>query len=166
MIRRWHHLAMGGALSLALVLATIILSSWPLWQSLPADTALLRLSFTHSGLRTCRDRTPEELAALAQNMRRAQVCERRRAPVQVELDLDGTTIFTAELRPSGLSGSGPSRVYQRLELPVGTHEIAVRLRDDPRLDGFNHEAVRQITLAPAQSFAIDFKSEAGGFIFY
>jgi hypothetical protein len=31
-----------------------------------------------------------------------------------------------------------------------------RLRDSARTEGFDHEAARQVTLAPGQNFAIDF----------
>lgn len=166
MTGRWHHLVMGGALSLVVVLATAALSARPFWESLPEDAALIRLSFTQSGVRNCRDRTDEELAALARNMRQNQVCDRRRAPVYVELDLNGETVLARELPPTGLSGSGPSRIYQRFEVPAGDYDIAVRLRDDPAMDGFAGTAERRITLAPAESLAIDYNAEAGGFIFH
>lgn len=64
----WHgrirHLLLGGVLTLAVSAATAVLSAWPDWRSVAAGDGLLRLSFTHSGARVCRDRTPEELAAL------------------------------------------------------------------------------------------------------
>jgi len=166
MIGRWQHLILGTALSLVLVLATAALSHRPAWQSLPEDHALIRLSFTASGVRNCRDRSAEELAALPRNMRQTQICDRRRAPVYVELDIDGETVFSGELPPSGLSGSGPSRIYQRFELPAGSYEIALRLRDDPALAGFTSSASRRVTLSPAQSIAIDYNAEKGGFVFH
>ncbi len=164
---RAHHLLMGGVVMLALSLAVAFLSASPRWRSLPEDAALLRLSFTHSGDRSasCRDRTPEELAALPPNMRQVKVCDRRRPPVFVELDIDGTTVFAAELPATGFAGSGPSRVYKRFLLPVGAHDLAVRLRDRPDTEGFDYAARTQVTLTPAQSFTIDFQSEAGGFVF-
>jgi len=73
---RAPHLAIGGLLSFGVVLAAATLSNWPVWQSLPPNDALVRLSFTHSGARSCRDPTPEELAALPRNMRSAQICDR------------------------------------------------------------------------------------------
>lgn len=166
MIGRWLHLLLGSAVTLALVLATAALSGWPVWQAMPEDHALIRLSFTQSGVRNCRDRTPDELAALPRNMRQTQLCDRRRAPVRVELDLNGKTVFAKELPPGGLSGSGPSRVYQRFEVPAGSYDIALRLRDDPALEGFTSTAIRHVQLAPGQSLAVDYKAEAGGFILH
>ncbi len=165
MTGRWPHLAMGLAMSLALVLGTAALSAWPAWQSVPNDYALMRLSFTTSGIRRCRDRTPEELDALPRNMRQDQVCERRRAPVYVELDLDGRRILAETLAPSGLAGSGPSRIYRRFELPAGDYDVAVRLRTDPAAVDFTSTARRQVTLRPGQSVAVDYDAGAGGFIF-
>lgn len=165
MTGRWHHLAMGGLVSLAVVLAAAVFSAWPSWRTLPPDTALLRLSFTQSGARTCRDRTAEELAALPRNMRQAQICDRRRAPVYVEMELNGQLVLAEDLPPGGLSGSGPSRIYQRFELPAGTYRIALRLRTDPALPGFSDTASRTVRLAPAESLAIDYYADQGGFVF-
>lgn len=163
---RARHLALGGLVTLLVIAVGALLSFWPAWQSVPDNAALLRLSFAHSGLRVCRDRTPDELAALAPNMRAAQVCERRRAPVRIELDLDGVPVLARDLAPSGLAGSGPSRVYERLVLPAGEYQIALRLRDDPAAEGFAYSAQRAITLAPGQNLAIDFRGETGEFIFH
>lgn len=160
---RARDLAAGGMLSLALVLATAALSAWPVWQSLPPGIALLRLSFTHSGARSCRERSAEELANLPANMRSSQICDRRRAPVRVEMDIDGQPVIAVDLPPSGLAGSGPSRIYRRVELPAGSHHIDLRMRDDPAAADFTQTAAFDVRLAPAQSLAIDFDETVGAF---
>lgn len=164
--KRPGHLVLGGAATLALVLATAVFSARPVWQSLPENHALLRLSFTHSGVRNCRDRTDEELAALPRNMRSTEICDRRRALVRVELDIDGGPVFAADLRPSGLAGSGPSRAYERFELPAGWHSVALRLRDDPAKPGFTHLAKFDFDAVPGESIAIDFDAAGGGFFLH
>lgn len=163
---RLHHLAMGGIVTLVLSLAVAWLSAAPAWQTVPENMALLRLSFSHSGDRSasCRDRTPEELAKLPPNMRQTQICDRRRPPIYVELEVDGTLIYGAEIAPSGIAGSGPSRLYERLLLPAGTHNLTVRMRDNPASGDFGYEATREIDLKPEQSFVIDFRKESG-FVF-
>ncbi len=163
---RLHHLAMGGIVTLALGLGVAWLSASPAWQNTPENMALLRLSFTHSGDRsaTCRDRTPEELAKLPLNMRQAQICDRRRPPIYVELEVDGALIYSAESAPSGIAGSGPSRLYERLLLPAGVHDLTVRMRDNPASSAFDYEATRRVELEPSQSFVIDFRKDSG-FIF-
>lgn len=164
--RRAPGLALGALLSLAAVLGTARLSAWPSWQSLPDGNALLRLSFSHPGMRKCRERTAAELAGLPRNMRSAQICESRRAPVRVEMDINDRRAFAAELMPSGIAGSGPSRVYHRIALPVGTYRVGVRLSDNPEATGFTHTATFDITAAPARSYVIDFKAESGGFFLH
>lgn len=165
MKHRMRDLLLGGLVTVTVTFGAAILSAWPTWRSLPEDTALLRLSFTHSGERNCRDRTPAELSALPPNMRQRRLCDRSRPPVDVELDIDGTTVFAAAAPPSGLSGTGPSRVYERFALPAGAHSIAMRMRDRPATKGFDHEAAVRVTLSASQSYVIDFRPEAGGFVF-
>ena len=128
-----------------------------------ATLFVLRLSFAHSGVRNCRDRTEEELAALPRNMRNAQLCERRRAPVRIEMDIDGTTVYAADVSPTGLAGSGPSRMYERFELPAGDRRLTLRLQDDPSQSGYDYEAAFDISLAPGESIAVDFDAASGGF---
>jgi hypothetical protein len=163
---RLQHLVLGGLTTLLLCLGVAWLATHPTWRSLPAETAVLRVSFTHSGDRSgsCRDRTAEELAKLPPNMRNAQVCDRRRPPILVQIEIDGKIIYTAEKAPSGLAGSGPSRVYERLRLPAGAHVLTVRMRDNPRTEGFDYEATRDVVLKPEQSFVIDFRKDSG-FVF-
>jgi len=162
---RLPFLVMGLALSLLIVLGTAALSAWPAWQSLPEDQALLRVSFTASGARRCRPRTSEELAALPRNMRQVEVCERRRAPVQIELELNGQVLLSEILWPSGLAGSGPSRIYRRFELPADDYDIQLRLRTDPETAEFASTARRKISLRPGESVAIDYDGETREFIF-
>lgn len=163
---REKHLMMGGALTLVVVLGVATLSARPMWQSYPANAALIRLSFNHSGVRNCRDRTADELAKLPPNMRAKELCDRRRAPVRVEMDIDGRHAFAANLSPSGFFGSGPSRVYRRFELPAGNYHVDLRLSDNPAVSGFAYSESYDIKLAPAQSAAIDFNAANGGFFLH
>lgn len=163
---RARHLVGGVLVSLPLFFGAALLSGKPEWQSLPQDHGLVRLSFTHSGARNCRERTSAELAALPKNMRAARICDRHRAPVRIEMDVDGQTVLAKELRPSGIAGSGPSRIYHRLVLPKGLHHVELRLNDDPAVGGFPYKAAFDIRLAPEQSVAIDFDPLKGGFFLH
>ena len=155
-----------GAVYLLLALGIAYFSDRPAYTHFPADMALLKLSFAHGAQKgECRRRSADELAKLAPNMRRPTACSRERLPVTVELLLDGKPVYHAVLPPSGLAGDGPSRVYQRFAVPAGRHALIARLRDSDRPDGFDYERTATIDLAPAQSLAIDFRSEMGGFVF-
>ena len=143
------------------------LSDRPTYRQIPEGTGVMMLSFVHSADRRgeCRRLSPEEIAKLPPNMRRVQDCPRVRRPIYVELDLDGRNVYRASLPPTGIAGDGPSRVYQRFVLPARKYDIAVRMRDTARAEGFDHERHDKIDFAPDQLFVIDYRPESGEFIF-
>ena len=141
-------------------------STSPAYTHLRPDEALVRLSFSHAAQRLgeCRERTPEELAKLAPNMRAPTVCPRERAPVTVELEMDGKLLYHVVAPPSGLSRDGASTVYRRLPVQGGKHRFVARLRD--RAEG-DYNYVKDITLdlAPGRAVVIDFIAGQGGWLF-
>lgn len=140
-----------------------VFSHWPPYQALPPGEAVLKVSFIHHGqlVHPCRPRTAEELAKLPPNMRSAMQCERERVPVEIEVDVDGVTVYRHVAPPSGLSHDGASSAYHRLVLPAGEHRIAVRLKDVPGA-AFNHAREATVHLREAQVLVIDFDAERGG----
>jgi hypothetical protein len=151
----------------ALAAGVAVLADSPRYHQILPESAVIKLSFTHSSNRQaeCRRRTAEELARLPPNMRKPLDCPRTRGSVYVELDLDGQRIYQASLPPSGISGDGPARVYQRFVVAAGAHTLAVRMRDTPREEGFDHAKAAAIVLAPADNFVVDFGNDVSGFIF-
>lgn len=141
-------------------------SSAPTFSPVGANEALLRLSFIHAAQRKapCRERSAEELARLAPNMRAALDCPRERAPLFVELELDGKVVLRREVPPAGLQRDGNATVYHRLPVPAGKHRIVVRLRDRPG-EGFNFTGEETVELAPGRVLLIDFVAAKGGFLF-
>ena len=141
-------------------------SSAPKFSPVGAHEALVRLSFVHAAQRKepCRERSAEELARLAPNMRAALDCPRERAPLLVELELDGKLVLRREVPPVGLRGDGNATVYHRLPVPAGRHRIAVRLRDRPG-EGFDYVREETVELAPGRVLLIDFVAAQGGFLF-
>jgi hypothetical protein len=141
-------------------------STSPAYEHLPADEALVKLSLTHAGQRkeACRERSAEELAKLAPNMRAQTVCPRERAPVSVEITLDGAPLFRATVPPSGLAKDLASTFYRRFPVRAGVHRIGARLADGP--DGaFTYTSDTTIDLAPGRVVVIDFDLARGGFVF-
>ncbi len=159
-------LAWAGQLLLYGVFALVIgvFSHWPEYHHLAPDQALIKLSFTHAGKRVaeCRQLGAEELAKLPPNMRATMKCERERAPVRVEVDIDGAPAVRHVAEPSGLSKDGASTVYQRLNVAAGEHRVAVRLKDSAAGSGFDYQREQTVSLAPAQILVIDFDAEKGG----
>lgn len=158
-------IAMVAVLTVA-VAPTAILDAWPAYRQIGPDEAVIKLSFTHGADRSagCRRQTQEELAKLPPNMRRPLECPRGRRAVVTELEIDGRIVHAQSVPPTGLASDGPSQLYRRFAVPAGPHRIVARLRDSARTEGFDHEAARQVTLAPGQNFAIDFRPNAGGFV--
>ena len=98
-------------------------------------------------------------------MRRTEVCPRERLPLLVQIELSGEMVYDEVLPPSGISGDGAAQAYSRITVEPGTYQIAARLRDSNRTEGFDFEASDEITMAPGEVLVIDFRSEFGGFIF-
>ena len=142
------------------------LSTSPAYQHLAPGEALLKLSLTHAGARkeACRQRSAEELAKLAPNMRAQSVCPRERVPVTVEVTLDDAPLFRVVAPPSGFSKDGASTIYRRVPVAAGRHRIGARLADNPAGEfTFAHAAT--VDLAPGRVIVIDFDPAQGGFVF-
>jgi hypothetical protein len=141
-------------------------STQPRFSVLRPGEALVRLSFIHAAERKepCRTRSAEELAKLPPNMRATQDCPRERAPLLVELELDGKVVLRREVPPSGLKRDGNATVYHRLAVPAGRHRLVARLRDRPG-EGFNYTKEETVELAPGGVLLIDFVAARGGFVF-
>jgi hypothetical protein len=152
----------------ALFAGVAALSNRPIYRGTPPGTGIIMLAFVHSTDRRseCRRLTEEEIERLAPNMRRTRDCPRERSPLLVELDVGGRTIYQASLRPTGIAGDGPSRVYERFVMPAGQYDVAVRMRDTPRADGFDHERHEHVVLAADRMLVIDFRAESGEFMFH
>jgi hypothetical protein len=143
-----------------------IFSAHPHYRNLEPDQALLKLSFTHAGqlAQDCRQRTPEELAKLAPNMRSPMQCERARSPVMVELTLDGRLLARRVQQPSGLSRDGASTVYARFIVPSGEHELSVKFNDSVRISSYNYVRDEKVNLRPGQVLVVDFNPQKGGIL--
>jgi len=142
-------------------------STAPAYRHFPAELAQVKMSFAHGAKPKgeCRRLTAEEIAELAPNMRRPMSCPRERLPVVVELDIDGDTMLSESLPPTGLAGDGPSRIYRIVPVEAGRHTVVARLRDTDRTDGFDYERRADIELEPNAIFVVDFRADLGGFIF-
>jgi hypothetical protein len=161
-------LRLAAQLALYLPLMALIgyFSTQPRFSVLGPYQALVRLSFIHAAERKepCRTRSAEELAKLSPNMRAAQDCPRERAPVRIELEVDGKLVLRREVSPSGLKNDGNATVYHRLPVPAGKHRVVARLSD--RASGeFNYEKEETVELVPGGVLLIDFVATRGGFVF-
>lgn len=141
-------------------------STTPAYRQLADNEAVLKLSFSHSGQLkfACRERSAEELAKVAPNMRNKLDCPRERAAVLVELDMDGKPLYRVSTPPLGLRKDGAATVYRRLTIPAGAHHFSARLADGP--DGaINFSKDINVDLKPGQVIIVDFLTGSGGFVF-
>ena len=138
----------------------------PAYNHFDPEQAMIVLSFGHAGqlVEECKQRTPEELAALPPNMRTPTVCPRQRSPLDVELIIDGKLLLQKSFQPGGLSGDWGVDIYQEFKVPTGQHYLEVRLKDSVRIKDFNYMFTQDVELKSAQLLVIDFRPDEGGFI--
>jgi hypothetical protein len=140
-------------------------SFWPRYQYASAEMAVIKVSLSHATERVnpCVQLSPAHIAELAPNMRRPELCERKRLPLHLELDVDDRVILRRHAVPSGVWEDGPASVYERLQLAPGPHRIAVRLRDSARREGWDYTFTEDKVLQAGRYATITFRAENGGF---
>lgn len=143
-----------------------LFASWPSYRQFPEDQAQIKLSLSHGAQRVeaCRRLSAEEIAKLPPAERRPNTCARERLPIHVQLLVDGDLVFDEVVAPGGLAGDGPARIYRKLVVEPGQRELVARLKDSDRPGAFDYEMRAEVSLAPQQSLAVDFRADAGGFV--
>ena len=137
----------------------IYFTSAPSYKTLAADTAVLKVAIRHAGkiIGECTSLSSDEFARLAPNMKRPESCPRERSPLQLELRLDGRALYRATVPPSGLHNDGMSSMYQRFEVPAGSHHLQIFMNDDVAVEGPTWVLEQDIRLAPAQVMVAKFR---------
>lgn len=114
---------------LAGISATVLvfgLAAMARWTAATGATdSLLRLSIRLSGQseKTCRTRTTEELSALPQHMRTAEVCDSKALTYRLSIQIDGRTALDELTRPGGLHSDRPIYVERDLVIAAGKHRV-------------------------------------------
>ena len=149
------------------VFATVVgyFSVSPIYTYVSPEMAMIKLNFKHAGepVQECRKLTQAELEELAPNMRTTLDCPRERVPLYVEMVVDGETVFSESVAPTGLAGDGASNVMAQATVPGGKHHIVVRMRDSRKENGMDYEFERTVEVEAGKYLVIDFDSEALGF---
>jgi hypothetical protein len=140
-------------------LPLVYLTSAPLYRHQADDVATLKVAVRHAGkvVGECTALTGAEVAELAANMKRAEICPRERSPLQLQLFLDGEPLYSATVPASGLHNDGVSSMYHRFEIPVGRHQLKLQMNDDQSVDGPTWELEQTLDIAPAQVLVASFK---------
>ena len=158
-----------GQLGLYALFALVIgyFSTEPVYIHSTPEEAVIRLTFNHAGQLKgkCRKFTAEEIANTAPNMRQVMDCPRERLPVQVEMLLDNKQIHHSVTEASGLWKDGEAVINQKFKVPVGRHNLVVRMRDSSREEGFDYEKSEWVDIKSRQNLVISFIREKHMFVF-
>jgi hypothetical protein len=137
----------------------VVLTSQPTHQPMQEDMAVLKVAIRHAGkiIGECTPINPTAKTQPGSNMRLAEICPRERSPLQLELKLDGETVYSASIPASGLHNDGVSSMYQRIAIPAGSHRLQLHMNDDVAAEGYTWQLDQQIDLQPAQVMVATFK---------
>jgi hypothetical protein len=138
----------------------VYLTHAPAHQHQQADMAVLKVAVRHAGkiVGECTALSGEEYAKLAANMKRPEVCPRERSPLQLELRLDGKTLYRDTILASGMHSDGVSSMYKRFVVPSGSYRLQLLMNDDVAVNGNTWELEQDIELLPAQVMVASFKA--------
>jgi hypothetical protein len=141
------------------------LSAWPPYELVEEDRAIISLVLIHAGERIgeCRRLSQEELNKLPPNMRKPADCPRERHPVRIELRTGETVLYSETLLPSGIWADGKANVYQRVEVPSGTHELFIGMNDSGGKAQYDYSNSATIDLLPGRNLIIQFNEETQQF---
>jgi hypothetical protein len=101
------------------------LASRPLGEEPEGAAVRLALRTALANVEVCRDRTPEELAALPVHMRQPRVCEDRRPDYRLELRADGERLLSRRLKPPGVHRDRPLTVDALVPVTPGRRQLEV-----------------------------------------
>jgi len=143
-----------------------LFSVWPEYHMLPANDALISVTFSHAAKRVdeCRRLTQAELNELPPNMRKPNSCPRELYPMYVELRADGAVVLSATFMPSGLWSDGKANVYSRTKIGAGTHRLFVGMNDSGSTDGFDYERNAVVEIKSGQNLVVGFDDLSNSFV--
>lgn len=140
-----------------------VFSQYPSYQAFPQDKAQVIVSFSLYGARAqpCRELTEKEMADLPANMRRPTICPRPRTPVLIEMKIDGEVALFEWLAPTGFAKDGPAQIFEKFQIPVGSHELTVAIRNTNRPEGYDMIERRTFNLGAREILVVDFREDKG-----
>ncbi len=142
------------------IIAAVSLGPW--WTAMD-PTPQLVISLKHPGQvgEDCRTLSDEEKAAMPIHMRRDQICERRRADVRIQVEVDGAPVLDASYAPAGLWGDGNSIAIERVPVTEGSHRVTVRLDDGLDLAAWGWTGDQTLEFKPHQRRILSFGRNDG-----
>lgn len=151
---------LGQALLYALFFLPIAwLTHLPVHRHLDEGMAELKIAVRHAGaiIGACTAVTSGAYTPLPGDKQRPEICPRERSPLQLELLMDGETLYRATVSAPGLHDDGVASIYRRFTVPVGSHRLQLRMNDDVAVEGYAWVLEQTVDLKPAQVMVASFK---------
>lgn len=163
--RRWPVLVRGLAgLGAGVLLLAFTWAPSAVTHAVPgSDRAVLTVSFKHPGRAEdhCRSLSPEEIANLPRHMRRTEVCERRRAPVRLRVEVDGKLRLERAYPPRGLFGDGSSIAVERISVAPDRHRVRVAIGETHDPGEWSYTDTRELNFEAGRQRVVLFDRSAG-----
>lgn len=147
----------------AALLAAVVGISQATYVAPSAAGPELVVSFRHAGRSEdrCREVSPEEMEKLPPHMRRAQVCDRGRAPVRLRVEVDGVVVVERPYAASGLAGDGPSIAIETVPLAPGAHDVTIAIGESHDPSEWTYREHRPVTFEPRGRVVVLFDLATG-----
>jgi len=131
----------------------------PEFRHLKDDMAVLKVAVRHAGevIGECKPIEGKGYGMRPSDMESPEICPRERSPLQLELRIDGKTLYRETVHAPGLHSDGVSSMHRRFNVPAGTHHVQLLMNDDVAVEGYNWQLDRDILLQPAQVMVARFK---------
>ena len=98
-------------------------------------------------------------------MRKPRDCPRERLPIRVVFASNGTTLYEAVRRPTGLWKDGSANVYRRLTVDAGKHRLNIGMNESGQSPEFDFSLEQEVDLAPGQHLVVEFDALQKSFVF-
>lgn len=114
------------AVAMLLVAGVGAIAHLPLGET--PDGAALRVALRtpHAQIETCRDRTPEELAALPVHMRQLRICQINTIDYRLQVAIDGRSVVDRAVVHHGVRRNRPLVADVTVPAEPGAHRVLVR----------------------------------------
>ncbi len=137
-------------------------SRWSYASPVPAGSELV-VTFKHPGQVSERSReiSKEELEKTPVHMRRARIYERERAPVRMQVRVDGRAVVDRIYPAKGLWHDGNSVAVETITVPLGAHAVEVAIGDTHDAHEWNHRMSQRIDFASDRRRVVSFDRLSG-----
>lgn len=95
------------------------------------------------------------------HMQQDEICERGRADLVVEVDVDGETIHRDTVSPRGIHSDGPAVTLDYLNVDPGTRRVTVRISDDDNEEVWNFQRDFQLHFEESKRQVVLFDTHDG-----